>query len=72
MEHLKRKLILTWKDQNDQSEKISKEAAQRQTVWRQGGNAVKVQMEPLVSDLSKVIKAKRLKKWFFNHRFSQM
>jgi hypothetical protein len=53
MGHLKRKLILTRKDQNDQLKKSSEETAQRQTVWRPGGNAVKVQMESLVPDLSK-------------------
>jgi exopolysaccharide biosynthesis predicted pyruvyltransferase EpsI len=47
------KLILTRKDQNNQSKKSSEETAQRKTVWRQGGNAVTVQMESLAPDLSK-------------------
>jgi hypothetical protein len=51
--HLKKKLILTRKDQNDQSEKSSEETAQRQTVWREGGAAVKVQVESLVPDHAK-------------------
>jgi hypothetical protein len=40
----------------------SEETAQRQAVWTQGGNAVKVPMESLVPDLSKITKAER--KWF--------
>jgi hypothetical protein len=42
-------------------DKSSKETAQRQTVWRQGGGiAVKVQMESLMPDLSKITKAERI------------
>jgi hypothetical protein len=43
-------------------DKSSKETAQRQTVWRQGGNAIKVQMESLMPDVSKkLVKAERIK-----------
>jgi hypothetical protein len=45
-------------------DRSSGETAQRQTVWRQGGNAIKVQMESLLPDLSKLIKAKRIKERF--------
>jgi hypothetical protein len=37
----------------------SEETAQRQAVWRQGRNAIKVQMESLMPDLSKITKAER-------------
>jgi hypothetical protein len=37
--------------------KFSEETAQRQVVWRQGGNAIKAQMESLMHDLSKITKA---------------
>jgi hypothetical protein len=37
------------------------ETAQRQAVWRQGWNAIKVQMESLMPDLSKITKADRIK-----------
>jgi hypothetical protein len=40
-------------------DKSSKETAQRQTVWRQGGNAIKVQMESHMPNLSKITKAER-------------
>jgi hypothetical protein len=40
-------------------DKSSKETAQRQAVWRQVGNAIKVQMESLMPDLSKITKAGR-------------
>jgi hypothetical protein len=43
------------------------ETAQRQAVWRQGGNAVKVQMESLVPGLSKITKAKRVKEMVLMH-----
>jgi hypothetical protein len=46
-------------------DRSSEETAQRQAVWRQGGNAIKVQMESLVPDLSKITKPKGLRKWFF-------
>jgi hypothetical protein len=52
VEHLNKRLILTRKDQNDQSKKSSDKTAQRQAVWRQGRNAIKV-MELLVPNLSK-------------------
>jgi hypothetical protein len=48
-------------------ERSSKETSQRQAVWRQGGNAVKVQMESLVPDLSKITKAKRIKEIVLTH-----
>jgi hypothetical protein len=38
-------------------EKSSKETAQRQALWRQAENSVKVQMELLVPDLSEITKA---------------
>jgi hypothetical protein len=41
-------------------DKSSKETAQRQVVWRQGGNAIKVQRESLMPDLSKITKAERI------------
>jgi hypothetical protein len=53
MGHLKRKLILTRKDQNYQSEEYSDETPQRQTVWRQGGECHQSSMESLVPDVSK-------------------
>jgi hypothetical protein len=64
---LKRKLILTKRGQNDHSKKSSEETAQRQTVWRQGGNAIKVQMESLVPDLSKITKGERVKEVVLTH-----
>jgi hypothetical protein len=48
-------------------DKSSKETSQRQTVWRQGGNAIKVQMESLVSDLSKITKAERMEEIVLIH-----
>jgi hypothetical protein len=48
-------------------DRSSEETAQRQTVWRQGGNAIKVQMESLVPDLSKIIKAERIKETVLTH-----
>jgi hypothetical protein len=41
-------------------ERSSEETAQKQAVWRQVGNAVKVQMELLVPDVSKITKAERI------------
>jgi hypothetical protein len=46
---------------------ISEEIVQRQAVWRQGENAIKVQMESLVPDLSKITKAKRIKEMVLMH-----
>jgi hypothetical protein len=37
------------------------------TDWRQGRNAIKVQMETLVPDLSKITKAKRIKEMVLMH-----
>jgi hypothetical protein len=48
-------------------DKSSKETAQRQAVWRQGGNTIKVQMESLVPDLSKLTKAKRIEEVVLIH-----
>jgi hypothetical protein len=48
-------------------DRSSKETAQRQAVWRQGENAIKVQMESLVPDLSKITKAKRIKEMVLMH-----
>jgi hypothetical protein len=45
-------------------ERSSEETAQRQAVWRQGGHAIKVQMESLVPDLSKITRLRGLRKWF--------
>jgi hypothetical protein len=36
-------------------------------VWRQGGNAVKVQMESLIPDLSKITKAERIEEVVLIH-----
>jgi hypothetical protein len=55
-------LISTWI-----GDKSSKETAQRQAVWRQGGNAIKVPMESLVPDLSKITKAKRIEEVVLIH-----
>jgi hypothetical protein len=44
-------------------DKSSEETAQRQTVWRQVRNAVTVQMESHVSDLSKIT-AKKIQEVF--------
>jgi hypothetical protein len=48
-------------------ERSSEETAQRQAVWRQGGNAIKVQMESLLPDLSKLIKVERIKEIVLMH-----
>jgi hypothetical protein len=49
-------------------EKSSEETAQRQTVWRQEGNAIKVQMDSFMPDLSKkLIKTKRVKEVVLGH-----
>jgi hypothetical protein len=45
----------------------SEETAQRQIVWRQGGNAIKVQMESLVPDLSKITKAEKTEEMILIH-----
>jgi hypothetical protein len=48
-------------------DKSTKEAAQRQTVWRKGEDSIKVQMELLMPDLSKIAKAKRIEEVFLIH-----
>jgi hypothetical protein len=48
-------------------DKPSKETVQRETVWRQGGNAIKVQMESLMPDLSKITKAERIEEVVLIH-----
>jgi hypothetical protein len=50
-------------------DKSSKETAQRQAGWRQGGggNAIKVQMESLVPDLSKITKAEMIQEVVLMH-----
>jgi hypothetical protein len=48
-------------------ERSSEETAQRQTVWRQGGNSVKVQMESFVPDLSKITKSERIEEMVLMH-----
>jgi hypothetical protein len=45
----------------------SEETVQRQAVWRQGGNAVKVQMESFMPDLSKITKAERIEEMVLIH-----
>jgi hypothetical protein len=45
----------------------SEKTAQRQEIWRQGGNAIKVLVESLMPDLSKITKAKRIKEMVFMH-----
>jgi uncharacterized membrane protein YagU involved in acid resistance len=35
--------------------------------WRQGGDAIKVPMESLVPDLSKITKAERIKEMVLTH-----
>jgi hypothetical protein len=44
-----------------------KETAQRQAVWRQGGNAIKDPMLSLMPDLSKIAKAERIKEMVLMH-----
>jgi hypothetical protein len=48
-------------------DRSSEQSAQRQAVWRQVGNVINVQMESLVSDLSKIIKAERIKEMVLMH-----
>jgi hypothetical protein len=48
-------------------DRSSEETAQKQAVWRQGGNAIKVQMESLVPDLSKITKGERIEEMFLTH-----
>jgi hypothetical protein len=48
-------------------DRSSKETAQRKAVWRQRRNAIKVQMESLVPDLSKITKAKRIEEMVLMH-----
>jgi hypothetical protein len=45
----------------------SEKTAQRQAVWRKGGNATKVQMESLVPELLKITKAERIKEMALTH-----
>jgi hypothetical protein len=45
----------------------SEKTVQRQTVWRQGGNAIKLQMESLVPDLLKITKAERIEEMVLMH-----
>jgi hypothetical protein len=48
-------------------DRSTEEIAQRQAVWRQGGNAIKVQMESLMPDLSKIPKADRTEEMVLIH-----
>jgi hypothetical protein len=48
-------------------DRFSKETAQRQAVWRQGGNAIKDPMLSLMPDLSKITKAERIKEMVLMH-----
>jgi hypothetical protein len=48
-------------------DRSSEETARRQAVWRQGGNAIKVLIESLLPDLSKITKAKRIKQMIPMH-----
>jgi hypothetical protein len=48
-------------------DRSSEETVQRQAVWRQGENAIKVQMKLLVPDLSKITKAERTEVMVFMH-----
>jgi hypothetical protein len=41
-------------------DRSSEDIAQRQAVWRQGGNASKLQMQSLLPDLSKITKVERI------------
>jgi hypothetical protein len=42
----------------------SEETAQKQAVWRQGGNTIKDQMETLMPDLSKITKVGWIPRWW--------
>jgi hypothetical protein len=55
-------LVSTWR-----GDRSSEEPAQRQAVWRQEGNAIKVPMESLKPDLSKITKAERIEEMVFMH-----
>jgi hypothetical protein len=48
-------------------DRSSEETVERQAVWRQGGNVIKVQVESLVPDLSKISKAKRIEEMVLIH-----
>jgi hypothetical protein len=48
-------------------DKSSKETAQRQAVWRQGGNFIKIPMASLMPDLSKITKAKKIEEVVLIH-----
>jgi hypothetical protein len=51
-------LVLGWKTD------LQKRLLKDKQFGDKGGNAIKVQMESLVPDLSKITKAERIKKWF--------
>jgi hypothetical protein len=40
--------------------RFSEKTTQRHAVWRQRGKAIKVQMESLIPDLSKITKAEKI------------
>jgi hypothetical protein len=48
-------------------DRSSEETAQKQTVWKQGGHAIQVQMESLRLDLSEITKAKRIEEVVLIH-----
>jgi hypothetical protein len=48
-------------------DRSSEATARRQAVWRQWGNAIKVQMESLIPDLSKITKAERTAEMILMH-----
>jgi hypothetical protein len=48
-------------------DRSSEETAQRQAVWRQRRDAIKVPMKSLVTDLSKITKAERIKEMVLMH-----
>jgi hypothetical protein len=48
-------------------DKYAKETTQRQTVWRQGRNTIKVQMESLMPDVSKITKAESIEEVVLIH-----
>jgi hypothetical protein len=48
-------------------ERPSEETVQRQAVWRQMGNAIKVQMDSLMPNLSKITKTERIEETVLTH-----
>jgi hypothetical protein len=48
-------------------DRSSEEPAQRQAIWSQWGNAIKVQMESLMPGLSKITKAERIEEMVLMH-----